>query len=322
MIPLSEIEAARRRLAGVAHRTPVLSSRQFDEACGASVFFKAENLQRAGAFKFRGAYNKVKAELERRPFTEVVAYSSGNHAQAVALVSKLLGLKATLVMPKDAPASKLAATRGYGAEIVLYDRYAEKRDEIGERLVRERGAVLVPPFDDPLIMAGQATAAAELLEIVQDLDVLLVPVSGGGLIAGCASAAKHLRPSIEVYGVEPETADDVRQSLRKGERVEIPVPKTIADGLQVPCPGERTFPIIQETVRDILLVSDAEMIDALVWMLERMKVLVEPSGVVGAAAVWNRRVDFSGKRVGVILSGGNVDRGRLARFLEAAPSPR
>jgi threonine dehydratase len=316
MIPFSEIEAARRRLAGIAHRTPVLSSRQFDEFCGASVFFKAENFQRAGAFKFRGAYNKVQAELERRSFQEVVAYSSGNHAQAVALVSKLLGLKATLVMPKDAPASKLAATRGYGAEIILYDRYTEKRDEIGQRLVAERAALLVPPFDDPLIMAGQGTAAAELLEIVSDLDVLLVPVSGGGLIAGCASAAKRLRPAIEVYGIEPVTADDTAQSLRKGERVEIPVPKTIADGLQVPCPGALTFPIIQETVRDILLVSDEEMIETLCWMLERMKVLVEPSGVVGAAAVRHRKADFSGKRVGVILSGGNVDRRKLASYLE------
>ncbi len=315
MIPFSEITAARARLAGIAHRTPVLSSRQFDEECGASVFFKAENFQRAGAFKFRGAYNKVKAELERRPFTEVVAYSSGNHAQAVALVSRLLELQATLVMPKDAPAAKLAATRGYGAEIVLYDRYTEKRDEIGDSLVRERGAVLVPPFDDPLIMAGQGTAAAELLEMVPDLDVLLVPVSGGGLISGCASAAKKLRPRIEVYGVEPVTADDTAQSLHAGRRIEIPVPRTIADGLQVPCPGEKTFPVIQETVKDVLLVSDDEMIETLVWMLERMKVLIEPSGVVGAAAVRHRKADFSGKRVGVVLSGGNVDRERLAGYL-------
>jgi len=315
MIPASEIDAARRRLEGVAHRTPVLTSRQFDEAAGATVFFKAENLQRGGAFKFRGAYNKLRAELDRRPFREVVAYSSGNHAQAVALVSSLLGLKATLVMPKDAPAAKLAATRGYGAEIVLYDRYTENRDEIGERLQRERGALLIPPFDDPLIMAGQGTAAAELLDDVPDLDVLLVPVSGGGLIGGCASAAKHARPAIEVFGVEPETADDTAQSLRRGERVSIAVPRTIADGLQVPCPGELTFPIIQESVRGILLVSDAEMIDTLAWMLERMKVLVEPSGVVGAAVLRHRRADFTGKRVGVILSGGNVDRDRLAKYL-------
>jgi threonine dehydratase len=316
LIPYSEIEAARRRLAGVAHRTPVLTSRQFDEASGASVFFKAENLQRAGAFKFRGAYNKVKAELERRPFREVVAYSSGNHGQAVALVAKILGLKAAIVMPKDAPAAKLEATRGYGAEIVLYDRYTEKREEIGQRLERERGALLVPPFDDPLTMAGQGTAAAELFEDVPDLDVLLLPVSGGGLIAGCASAARHLRPSIVIYGVEPETADDTRQSLRRGERVEIPVPQTIADGLRLPSPGKLTFPIVQETVREILVVSDEEMIDTLCWILERMKVLVEPSGVVGAAAVRFKKADFSGRRVGVILSGGNVDRAQLAKYLE------
>jgi threonine dehydratase len=317
VIPASEIEAARLRIAGIARRTPVLRSRQFDESCGAQVFFKAENFQRAGAFKFRGAYNKVKAELDRRPVREVVAYSSGNHAQAVALVSKLLGLSATLVMPKDAPASKLAATRGYGAEIVLFDRYTENRDEIGERLQRERGALLVPPFDDPLIIAGQGTAAAELLEEVPDLDVLLVPVSGGGLIAGCASAAKNARPSIAVYGVEPETGDDTAQSLKKGERIEIPVPKTIADGLQVNRPGALTFPIVQETVSDILTVSDDEMVETLCWMLERMKVLVEPSGVVGAAVLRHRKADFSGRRVGVILSGGNVDRARLAQFLQS-----
>jgi threonine dehydratase len=198
---------------------------------------------------------------------------------------------------------------------VLYDRYTEKRDEIGEALVRERGALLIPPFDDALIMAGQATAAAELLEMVPDLDALLVPASGGGLIAGSASAAKRVRPKIEVYGVEPATADDTRQSLRKGERVAIEIPKTIADGLQVPCPGELTFPIIQETVKDVLVVTDDEMIETLTWMLERMKVLIEPSGVVGAAAVRHRKADFAGRKVGVILSGGNLDRTRLADFL-------
>jgi threonine dehydratase len=315
MLSWNDIAAARKRIEGAAIRTPVLTSRQFDEEAGASVFFKAADFQRAGAFKFRGAYNKIKAETERRRFSEVVAYSSGNHAQAVALVSKLLGLKSTIVMPKDAPAAKLAATRGYGAEVVLYDRYAESRDEIGERLVRERGALLVPPFDDELIMAGAGTATAELLEEVPDLDFLLVPVSGAGLIAGSATAAKHLRPRITVYGVEPETANDTALSLAKGERVSIGVPRTIADGLQVPSPGKLTFPIVQETVAGVLLVSDEEMIETLTWMLERMKVLVEPSGVAGAAAVRHRKADFSGKRVGVILSGGNLDRGRLADFL-------
>ena len=317
MIPWEDIEAARERLSGVALRTPVVRSRQFDAESGASVFFKAENLQRGGAFKFRGAYNKMKAETERRPVREVVAYSSGNHAQAVALVAKILGLSATIVMPKDAPAAKLAATRGYGAEVVLYDRYSESRDELGERLVRERDAVLVPPFDDPLIMAGAATATAELLEEVPDLDVLVVPVSGGGLMAGSASAAKKLRPEITIYGVEPETGDDTRQSLARGERVAIDVPRTIADGLQVPCPGERTFPILQETVADVLLVSDAEMVETLAWVLERMKLLVEPSGIAGAAAVRHRKADFAGRKVGVILSGGNVDRARLAEYLLA-----
>jgi threonine dehydratase len=314
----NDIAAARRRIEGVATRTPVLRSRQFDEDAGASVFFKAENFQRAGAFKFRGAYNKIKAESERRPFSEVVAYSSGNHAQAVALVSKLLGLKATIVMPKDAPASTLAATRGYGAEVVLYDRYTESRDEIGENLVREKGALLVPPFDDDLIMAGAGTATAELLEDVPDLDFLLVPVSGAGLIAGSATAARHLRPSITVYGVEPETANDTAMSLAKGERVTIDIPRTIADGLQVASPGKLTFPIVQETVKDVLLVSDDEMIETLSWMLERMKVLIEPSGVAGAAAVRHKKADFSGRKVGVIISGGNLDRGRLAEYLRRA----
>jgi len=225
-------------------------------------------------------------------------------------------------MPRDAPQSKLAATRGYGAEVVLYDRYTESRDEIGEKLVRERGALLVPPFDDELIMAGAGTAAAELLEEVPDLDVLLVPVSGAGLISGSATAAKHLRPAITVYGVEPETGNDTALSLARGERVSISVPRTIADGLQVSSPGVKTFPVVQKTVKEILLVSDDEMIETLAWMLERMKVLVEPSGVAAAAAVRHRKKDFSGQRVGVILSGGNVDREKLAEYLKKSVSLR
>jgi threonine dehydratase len=322
MLSFDLIADARRRIEGVAHRTPVLTSRQFDEEAGCRVFFKAENLQRGGAFKFRGAYNKIRAEMERGPVREVVAYSSGNHAQAVALVSKLLGIRATIVMPKDAPASKLAATRAYGADVVLYDRYGESRDEIGKRLVAERGAILVPPFDDPLIMAGAGTAAAELLEDVPDLDALVVPVSGGGLFGGSASAAKHLRPEIVLYGVEPEAGNDTAQSLARGERVEIPVPRTVADGLQVSRPGELTFPILQETVRAVLLVSDEEMIETLGWILERMKVLVEPSGVAGAAAVRHRKWDFASQKVGVILSGGNLDRERLAGFLDGGAAKK
>ena len=316
------IADARRRLEGVAIRTPVLHSSQFDTESGARVFFKAENLQRGGAFKFRGAYNKIRAETEKKKTGEVVAYSSGNHAQAVALVSRLLNLQATIVMPRDAPQSKLAATRGYGAEVVLYDRYTESRDEIGEKLVRERGALLVPPFDDELIMAGAGTAAAELLEEVPDLDALLVPVSGAGLISGSATAAKHLRPQITVYGVEPETGNDTALSLARGERVSISIPHTIADGLQVSSPGVKTFPVVQKTVKEILLVSDDEMIETLAWMLERMKVLVEPSGVAGAAAVRHRKKDFSGQKVGVILSGGNVDREKLAEYLKKSVSLR
>jgi threonine dehydratase len=223
-------------------------------------------------------------------------------------------------MPRDAPAAKLSATRGYGAEVVLYDRYSENREEIGERLVRERGALLVPPFDDVKVMAGAGTAAAELLEEVPDLDALVVAVSGGGLMAGSATAAKHLRPQIAIYGVEPETGNDTALSLQKGERIAIPVPRTIADALQVASPGKLTFPIVQKTVKAILLVSDDEMIETLSWILERMKVAVEPSGAAGAAAVRHRKADFSGKRVGVILSGGNVDRERLADFLKRSVS--
>jgi threonine dehydratase len=228
--PWNDIETAKRRLAGVAHRTPVLSSRQFDEEAGASVYFKAENLQRGGAFKFRGAYNKIKTEAERGKVDAVVAFSSGNHAQAVALVSKMLGIRATIVMPNDAPQSKVDATRGYGAEVILYDREAQSREDIAEQIRRERGAVLVPPFDDELVMAGAGTGAVELLEDVPDLDALVVSVSGGGLIGGWATAARHMRPDIEIYGVEPETAADTKQSLDEGHRVEVAVNPTIADG--------------------------------------------------------------------------------------------
>jgi threonine dehydratase len=315
MLTWDEIEKAKKRLAGVAHRTPVLTSRQFDESAGATVFFKAENLQRGGAFKFRGAYNKIKAETERQKVDAVVAFSSGNHAQAVALVSRLLGIRATVVMPDDAPQAKIDATRGYGAEVVLYDRASQSRDDLAEQICRERGAVLVPPFDDELIMAGQATGAVELLEEVPDLDAIVVCVSGGGLIAGWATAARHMRPGIAVYGAEPETADDTKRSLAQGHRVEVPQNPTIADGLRVSSPGKLTFPIVQENVKDILLVSDEEMIETLTWMLERMKVLVEPSGAAAAAAVRHRKADFSGKRVGVVLSGGNVDLRKLAGYI-------
>jgi threonine dehydratase len=315
MLTFDDILQAQARLRGVAQRTPVLTSHQFNEQAGCEVFFKAENLQRVGAFKFRGAYNKLAALSEAERRRGILAYSSGNHAQAVALSAKLFGVPAVIVMPQDAPQIKVNATRGYGAEIIFYDRYGETREDVGERIRAERGLVLVPPFDDYLIMAGQGTAALELLEDVPELDALLVPVSGGGLIAGCATAAKHLCPSIRVFGVEPEAGNDTWLSLQKGERVEIPVPKTFGDGLQVNAPGKLSFPIVQALVEDILLVSEGEMIAALRFMLERMKVLVEPSGAVGAAALLRRKIDLTGRRVGVILSGGNLDLAKLAQWL-------
>jgi threonine dehydratase len=317
MLTFNEIIQAHERIRGVAHRTPVLTSRQFNEQAGCEVFFKCENLQRAGAFKFRGAYNKIASLNGEERGRGILAYSSGNHAQAVALAAKLFGVPAVIVMPHDAPEIKIAATRGYGAEIIFYDRYRESREKTGERISRERGLTLVPPFDDYLVMAGQGTAALELFEDVPELDFLLIPCSGCGLLAGCSVAAKHLRPDIRVFGVEPEAANDTWQSLRKGERVEIPVPKTIADGLQTPAPGKLTFPIIQRLVEDILLVSDHEMIETMRFILERMKILVEPSGAAAAAAVRQRKFDFDGKRVGVILSGGNVDLAKLAEYLIA-----
>ncbi|HKX27795.1 MAG TPA: threo-3-hydroxy-L-aspartate ammonia-lyase [Blastocatellia bacterium] len=315
MLTFENILQARERISGVAHRTPVLTSRQFNEEAGCEVFFKAENLQRAGAFKFRGAYNKIASLSDQERRRGILAYSSGNHAQAVALAARLFGVPAVIVMPQDAPQSKVAGTRGYGAEVIFYDRYHESREGVGEQVSRERGLTIVPPFDDYLIMAGQGTAALELLEDSPELDFLLVPCSGSGLLAGCATAARHLLPQIRIFGVEPETGNDTWQSFRQGRRVEIPVPQTIADGLQTPAPGRLTFPIIRELVEDILLVSDDQLVDTLRFILERMKLLVEPSGAAAAAAVRHRRFDFTGRRVGVVLSGGNVDLPRLSAYL-------
>jgi len=317
MLTFNDILEARERLQGAAHRTPVLKSRQFNEHSACEVSFKAENLQRAGAFKFRGAYNRLASLSDGERKRGALAYSSGNHAQAMALAGKILGVHVVIVMPQDAPQIKVAATRAYGAEVIFYDRYRESREETGERICRERGMALVPPYDDYAVMAGQGTAALELLEEVPDLDVLLVPTSGSGLLAGCAVAAKHMRPHIRVFGVEPEAGNDTWQSFRKGERVEIPVPQTIADGLQVTAPGKLTFPIIREFVEDILLVSDRELISTIRFLLERMKVLVEPSGAAAAAAIFHRKLDFTGIRAGVLLSGGNMDLSRLASYLDA-----
>ncbi len=318
MLTFDDILLARERLRGVAHRTPVLTSQQFNEHAKCEVFFKAENLQRVGAFKFRGAYNKLASLRPDERRSGVLAYSSGNHAQAVALAAKLFNVPAVIVMPADAPQIKVAATREYGAEVIFYDRYSQNREETGERICRERGLTLVPPFDDYAIMAGQGTAGLELLEDAPELDFLLVPASGSGLLAGCAVAAKHLRPQIRIFGVEPEAGNDTWQSFRKGERVEIPVPKTIADGLQVTAPGKLTFPIIRELVEDILLVSDQELVSTIRFILERMKVLVEPSGAAGASAAFHCKFDLAGKRVGVILSGGNTDLAKLALYLSEA----
>jgi threo-3-hydroxy-L-aspartate ammonia-lyase len=313
LIELADIEAAARRLDGVANRTPVVTSRTLDSVAGAEVHLKAECLQRGGAFKFRGAYNKISSLSEP---AGVVAYSSGNHAQAVAIAARLVGTSATIVMPEDAPPAKVDATRGYGAEIVTYDRWTESREEIGAQLARERGLELVPPYEDPLVMAGQGTVALELLADVPELDVLVVPVGGGGLIAGCATAAKALRPSMRVVGVEPEAGDDTRQSLAAGERVRIDVPRTIADGLQAATPGELTFAVNRERVDEIVTVSDAEILNAMAFLFDRLKLVTEPSGAVGVAALLAGRIEPRG-RVGVVISGGNVGVARFAELLGA-----
>ncbi|HET9391958.1 MAG TPA: threo-3-hydroxy-L-aspartate ammonia-lyase [Candidatus Rubrimentiphilum sp.] len=312
------VRAAAARLRGVAHRTPVLRSHTLDELVGGEVFLKCENLQRMGAFKFRGAYNRIVQLDAKQRAGGVVAFSSGNHAQGVALASKLLGVAATIVMPSDAPASKVAATLEYGAEIVFYDRHRSHRAEIAEDIRKERGATLVPPFDDPDIIAGAGTAALELLEDFPEIDVIVTPVGGGGLLSGTALAAQSSGRTITLYGVEPQAGNDFQQSLERGERVNIEVPKTIADGLQTQGPGEITFEIVRRYVKAIVTVSDDELRDAMRFAFERMKIAIEPSGAAGLAAVLTRRVDAKGKRVGVIISGGNVDARRFAELLATA----
>ncbi len=308
--------AAAERLRGVAHRTPVVTSRTLDERTGARAFLKCENLQRMGAFKFRGAYNRISQFTEAERAGGVVAFSSGNHAQGVALAARLLGVPATIVMPSDAPEAKLAATRGYGAEVILYDRKTMDRGSIAADLAAERGAVLVPPFNDFAIMAGAGTAALELFEDAPDLDMLLVCTGGGGLLAGCAVAATELRPGVAIYGVEPEAGDDFAQSLARGERVEIPVPDTIADGQQTTSPGTLTFPIAQRLCAGILTVSDDELRATMRFAFERLKLVLEPSGASALAALLHGKLpDARGKRVGVILSGGNVDAALFASVL-------
>jgi len=314
-IDFDDVAAAARRLSGVAHRTPVLTSRTADELSGARLFFKCENLQRMGAFKFRGAYNALAQFTPGQRRAGVVAFSSGNHAQAVALAARLLGMPAAIVMPKDAPRIKVQATRGYGAEVIEYDRYTEDREAIGARLARERGMTLIPPYDHPHVMAGQGTAALELLEDTGALDALLVCVGGGGLVSGCATAARRLAPQCRVVGVEPEAGNDTQRSLARGEIVKIDVPRTIADGAQTQASGRHTFPVIRALVSAIVTVSDAQLVDAMRFFAERMKLVVEPTGALAAAAALSKALDLRGQRVGVIVSGGNVDLAWYAQLL-------
>jgi threonine dehydratase len=318
MITLDDVQAAARRIDGVAHRTPVLTSRALDEAVGATVLLKAENLQRIGAFKFRGAYNAVASLTEDERSRGVATVSSGNHAQALALAARLLGGRAVILMPDDAPPNKVAATEGYGAEVIRFDRYGQDREELLAGLVADRGLVAIHPYDDERVMAGQGTVALELIEDAGPLDVLLVCVGGGGLIAGCATVATALLDDVRVVGVEPEEGDDTRRSLQAGERVRIPVPRTIADGQQLPEPGELTFPVVQERVDDIALASDAEIVNAMRFLFERVKTVTEPSGACAVAALLAGRVgDVRGLRVGVTISGGNVSAERFAELVRA-----
>jgi threonine dehydratase len=315
-INYADIQAAAARLAGTAHRTPVATSRTANQRTGAELFFKCENLQRMGAFKFRGAYNALSQFTPEQRRAGVVAFSSGNHAQAIALSGRLLGIPATIVMPNDAPLMKVDATRGYGAEVQLYNRYKEDREAIGRKLADERGMTLIPPFDHPHVMAGQGTAALELIEDAGSLDVLLVCVGGGGLISGCAVAAKHALPQCRVIGVEPEAGNDAQQSLRRGEIVHIEVPQTIADGAQTQAPGRFTFPVIRALVDDVLTVTDRQLVLTMRFFAERMKMVVEPTGCLAAAAVLESMLDVRGQRVGIIISGGNVDVDRYAELLK------
>ncbi|HVZ46587.1 MAG TPA: threo-3-hydroxy-L-aspartate ammonia-lyase [Ramlibacter sp.] len=308
-----DVAAAAARLAGHAHRTPVLTSRTADALAGAQLFFKCENFQRMGAFKFRGGFNALARFTPEQKRRGVLAFSSGNHAQAIALAARLQEVPAAIVMPHDAPAAKMAATRGYGAEVIVYDRYKEDREVLAKRLAQERGMTLIPPFDHPDVIAGQGTAAKELFEETGPLDYLFVPTGGGGLVSGSALAAQALAPQCKVYGVEPAAGDDARQSLHTGERVKIEVPRTIADGAQTQQIGVLTFDIIRRLVTDILTATDAQLVEAMRFYAERMKIVVEPTGCLSFAGLLHSQLDLKGARVGVIISGGNVD---LARFCE------
>ncbi|WP_455826439.1 threo-3-hydroxy-L-aspartate ammonia-lyase [Pseudomonas graminis] len=313
-----DVLAAAQRLEGVAHLTPVLTSRTLDAETGAEVFIKCENLQRAGSFKFRGAFNALSQFDAQQRKAGVVAFSSGNHAQGIALAARLLGIPATIVMPTDAPAAKVAATREYGATVVLYDRFTEDREQIGRTLATEHGLTLIPPYDHPHILAGQGTAAKELLEFTGPLDALFVGLGGGGMLSGTALSTRALAPDCQLVGVEPEAGNDGQQSFRSGRIVHIDTPKTIADGAQTQHLGDYTFPIIRDKVDDILTVSDAELVTAMTFFMQRMKLVVEPTGCLGLAALRQLGERFKGQRVGVIVTGGNVDIDRYAALLSPA----
>ena len=310
-----DVAQAAERILGAAHRTPVLTSRTVNEEFGADVYFKCENMQRMGAFKFRGGYNALSKFSPEQRRAGVVAFSSGNHAQAVALSARILGMPATIIMPQDAPAAKVAATRGYGANVVTYDRYTEDREQIGRELADRHGLTLIPPYDHPDVIAGQGTAAKELFEEVGPLDAFFVCLGGGGLLSGSALATRALSPGCMLYGVEPEAGNDGQQSLRKGEIVHIDTPRTIADGAQTQHLGKLTFPIIQRDVNDILTVSDEELVACMRFFAERMKIVVEPTGCLGFAAARRMKEQLKGKKVGVLISGGNIDLGRFASLL-------
>ncbi|MBJ8367566.1 threo-3-hydroxy-L-aspartate ammonia-lyase [Citrobacter cronae] len=311
----NDIVAAAERIADYANKTPVMTSRTVNEEFGAEVFFKCENFQRMGAFKFRGAMNALRQFTPQQRAAGVVTFSSGNHAQAIALSAKLLGIPATIIMPHDAPAAKVAATKGYGGNVVIYDRYTEDREKIGQDLAEKQGLTLIPPYDHPHVIAGQGTATKELIEEVGPLDVLFVCLGGGGLLSGSALAARHLSPDCVVYGVEPEAGNDGQQSFRSGNIIHIDTPKTIADGAQTQHLGQYTFAIIQQNVNDILTVSDTELVTAMKFIAERMKIVVEPTGCLGFAAARARKSELQGKKIGIIISGGNVDISRYGELL-------
>jgi threonine dehydratase len=314
-VTYADVEAAAARLAGHAHRTPVLTSRTVDARVGAEAFFKCENFQRAGAFKFRGAYNALSQLSDEQKRRGVLTYSSGNHAQAIALAGQLLGIATTIVMPDDAPPVKLAATRGYGADVITYDKNESTREALGAKIAAERGLTVIPPYDHPHVVAGQGTAAKELIEDIGRLDWLLVPCGGAGLLSGCAIAAAHLSPGCKVVGVEPEAGDDATRSFRTRRLQTVHNPETIADGARTPSLGKITFPLVLAYVHDMMTVGDRELLDSMLYLWERMKIVVEPTGALGAAGMFKGNLGLAGQRVGVIVSGGNADLKAICKLM-------